>query len=186
MTKEDMLKASELMKSSRCSAERIAAIELERLARIYELAEHVLPVKKIKIHYLKSYKWPEIIHNEGDSCFDLRACEDAIMYPGYGYRIPLGVIFELPEGYGMVIRPRSSLSNNNILLQGGEIDPDYRGEVMAPLFNAGKKAHKIFACDRIVQARLIKIHRFEFKRVGQNELSKTNRGANGFGSTGTG
>ena len=42
MKKAEMLKASELMKSSRCSAERIAAIELERLARIYELAERAL------------------------------------------------------------------------------------------------------------------------------------------------
>lgn len=69
---------------------------------------------------------------DGSAGFDLYAVEDVIIAPGETKKVPLGLSFELPEGYCLLILPRSGLSYKTKLRQPnsvGVIDADYRGEV---------------------------------------------------------
>ncbi|QDX91092.1 deoxyuridine 5'-triphosphate nucleotidohydrolase (plasmid) [Brevibacillus laterosporus] len=68
----------------------------------------------------------------GSAGFDLVAVEETIIEPGETMKIPLGLAFEIPEGYELQIRPRSGVSLRTKLRQSnsiGTIDSDYRGEV---------------------------------------------------------
>lgn len=120
---------------------------------------------------------------------DLRACfenkEDFILKPGERALIPTGLSFEIQPGYEVQIRPRSGLSLKTDLLvvnSPGTIDADYRGEVKIILGNFGKDNFTIKHGDRIAQMVLAPIHQAEFSVV--DELSDTERGEGGFGSTG--
>lgn len=97
--------------------------------------------------------------------------------------VPTGVYMELPLGYECQVRPRSGLMfNNDIVGMLGTIDSDYRGEVKVLLFNSGQKAFTIHPYDRIGQFVFAKHESPEIEI--SEELSTTNRGENGFGSTG--
>ena len=96
--------------------------------------------------------------------------------------INLGFAIELPEGYEAVIRPRSGLSKMGIVVATGTIDADFRGEVKACITNNTGGDFDIKNLERICQMKIQKAERFEFEAV--DELSETERGENGFGSTG--
>lgn len=96
--------------------------------------------------------------------------------------IPLGFAIELPEGYEAVIRPRSGLMKQGIDECIGTVDWDYRGEVSACLVNNTDAKFKVHNGDRICQMKIQQAERFDFEVV--DELSETERGGNGFGSTG--
>lgn len=120
---------------------------------------------------------------------DLRAAvsEDAPMTlePGARTLIPTGFAMALPAGYEAQIRPRSGLAYKHgitCLNTPGTIDADYRGEVKVLLINHGQEAFTITRGERIAQMVIAPITQPLFKSV--NELSETERGAGGFGSTG--
>lgn len=120
---------------------------------------------------------------------DMRACiaeEDQIVIkPGQRVLIPTGLCFEIEPGYEVQIRPRSGLSLKTSLLvvnSPGTIDADYRGEVKIILGNFGNRDEVIEHGDRIAQMVLAPITQAKFQLV--EELSDTERGAGGFGSTG--
>jgi dUTP pyrophosphatase len=120
---------------------------------------------------------------------DLRACfEDAepfVIRPGERMLIPTGLAFEIEPGFEVQIRPRSGLSLKTGLLvvnSPGTIDADYRGEVKIILGNMGQLDEVINHGDRIAQMVLMPITQANFEIV--DELSSTDRGAGGFGSTG--
>lgn len=96
--------------------------------------------------------------------------------------IPLGFAVAIPEGYELVVRPRSGLSSNEIDVLIGTIDSDYRGEVKAIIVNNSAENFKICDGDRICQIALREVPKMEIETV--NELPKTARGDKGFGSTG--
>jgi len=80
------------------------------------------------------------------SCFDLYAAHDAIIRPSEVVAVGTGLMFEPPEGYGMVIYPRSGISFKTPLRFAngvGVIDNDYRGEVKVLLENAKPKDYKL-------------------------------------------
>lgn len=80
------------------------------------------------------------------SCFDLYAIEDAILKPSETVIIGTGLIFEPPEGYGIMVYPRSGISSKTPLRFAnsvGVIDNDYRGEVKILLENAKPKDPKL-------------------------------------------
>ena len=93
---------------------------------------------------------------------------------------------ELPEGVECQVRPRSGLAvRHGITLPNspGTIDPDYRGELRVPLQNLGPAPVTIERGERIAQ---LVFARFEALLVEEvDELSETERGVGGFGSTGT-
>ncbi len=99
--------------------------------------------------------------------------------------IPTGIFIELPIGFEAQIRPRSGLAFKNgitVLNSPGTIDADYRGEIKVLLINLSDTAFTIQHGDRIAQMIISKCEHADWELI--EELSETNRGAGGYGSTG--
>lgn len=100
--------------------------------------------------------------------------------------IKTGLFIELPVGVEAQVRPRSGLALKKgitVLNAPGTIDADYRGEIGVILINLSNEPFTINAGDRIAQLVIAKHERAEWKEV--ESLTETERGAGGFGSTGT-
>lgn len=100
--------------------------------------------------------------------------------------VPTGLFIELPEGFEAQIRPRSGLAAKHgitVTNAPGTIDADYRGEICVLLVNLGKEAFTINPGERIAQMVVARHERVEWIAV--EELASSERGAGGFGSTGT-
>lgn len=122
----------------------------------------------------------------GAAGFDLRARLDrpVTLGPGHHYTIPTGLKFEIPQGFELQVRPRSGLAFKHMVMTSfGTVDSDYRGEVMINLMNHGRRDITIQNGERIAQGVVAPVIRAEFDEV--TELSPTERGARGFGSTGS-
>ncbi len=99
--------------------------------------------------------------------------------------IPCGISISMPRGLEAQIRPRSGLAFKHgitILNTPGTIDSDYRGEIKIVLINLSKKEFLIQPKDRIAQMIFSEVTQVTFKEV--DDLDSTNRGIDGFGSTG--
>ena len=99
--------------------------------------------------------------------------------------VPTGIFMELPVGIEAQVRPRSGLAAKKgitVLNAPGTIDADYRGEVGVILVNLSNKPFTIENGERIAQMVIAKHERADWEEV--SELSSTERGAGGFGSTG--
>ena len=140
----------------------------------------------VKIKLIAGGKLPEF-KTDGAVCADCYArvdesCWKKIVPPFSRMKIPLGFALELPKGWEAVIRPRSSLTYLGIDNGIGTIDYDYRGEVSAVVVNNTDEDFFIENGDRICQLAIRKAPKVSFEVV--DELSQTERGAGGFGSTG--
>mgnify|MGYP002514858170 FL=1 len=118
---------------------------------------------------------------------DIRANldESVTLRPLERAMIPTGLFVELPEGWEMQIRPRSGLAAKHgitVLNSPGTIDADYRGEIKVILVNLSNEPFTIEAGERIAQMIVARYEQIEWQAV--EELSATERGAGGFGSTG--
>ena len=125
---------------------------------------------------------------EGSSGMDLTANVNKVIeiQPGKSEIIPTGLALSIPKNYEIQIRPRSGLAAKNqisVLNTPGTIDEDYRGEIKVILINLGTELFKIEKNLRIAQMVVCPIEQAELEEV--EDLSKTNRGTGGFGSTGT-
>lgn len=119
---------------------------------------------------------------------DLYACTEGEIEiaPHSTAMIPTGIALELPVGYAGFIYARSGLASKRGLAPAnkvGVVDCDYRGEVIVALHNHGESAQKIAAGERVAQLVVAPYITADFEEV--DELSSTERGAGGFGSTGT-
>lgn len=119
---------------------------------------------------------------------DLRANLDnpVVLKPLGRAIIPTGIYMELPIGYEAQVRPRSGLAAKKgitVLNAPGTIDADYRGEVGVILANMSSDEFVVENGERIAQMVIAKHERAEWVEVAS--LSDTDRGAGGFGSTGT-
>ena len=119
---------------------------------------------------------------------DLRAYIDTpiTLQPMERGLIKTGLFIELPVGTEAQVRPRSGLALKKgitVLNAPGTIDADYRGEIGVILINLSNEPFTINAGDRIAQLVIAKHERADWKEV--ESLTKTERGAGGFGSTGT-
>ncbi len=124
---------------------------------------------------------------EGSAGADLKAFldETIILKPLERRLIPTGLAVELPQGFELQVRPRSGLALKygvTVLNTPGTVDSDYRGELSVLLVNFGSEDFKIQNGDRIAQAVISSVVQADF--IEKNELSKTLRGAGGYGSTG--
>lgn len=141
---------------------------------------------KVKIinrskHALPAY---ETIASAG---MDLRANleHEIVLKPMERKLIPTGLFIELPIGTEAQVRPRSGLALKKgitVLNAPGTVDADYRGEVGVILINLSNEDFVINDGERIAQMVIAKHERAEWEEV--DELSSTERGAGGFGSTG--
>ena len=124
----------------------------------------------------------------GSSGMDIAAHIDnnIIISPGEKALIATGFSIAIPIGYEIQIRPRSSLAAKKsitVLNTPGTIDADYRGEIKIILINLGKEKFIIENGDRIAQMVVCPVVQADLEEV--KELSDTERGSGGFGSTGT-
>lgn len=118
---------------------------------------------------------------------DLRADLDneVIMKPMERTIIPTGLFMEIPVGYEAQVRPRSGLAIKKgitVLNTPGTIDADYRGEIMVILINLSSETFVVKHGERIAQM-VIAAHQ-QAKWLQVEDLSQTERGSGGFGSTG--
>jgi dUTP pyrophosphatase len=118
--------------------------------------------------------------------YDIRSAEESVtLQPGEIRLVSTGLVMELPEGVECQVRPRSGLAlKHGITLPNspGTIDPDYRGELRVIMQNTGSKAVTLSRGERIAQ---LVFARFEAPEVLEvDEVSLTERGDGGFGSTG--
>jgi dUTP pyrophosphatase len=144
--------------------------------------------KKLKVKRLPNFKG-ELPQYQSPlaSGFDIRAQleQPLTLYPGERAMIPSGLSFEIPPGFEIQARPRSGLAAKQgvtVLNTPGTIDADYRGEVKMIVINLGQEPVEVKDQDRIAQLVLAPVYQADFEVV--DELSATERGAGGFGSTG--
>lgn len=150
---------------------RYLATPVELLVKMDEKYKHLLPRKMHK-------------HDAG---FDLRAAidEPVVISPGEAKLIYVGFSCALPEGYELQIRPRSGLAIKNyisVLNTPGTVDCNYRGPVNVILYNFGKLDFTVQPFERIAQGVVCRLPKVEV--VNADELTSTDRGTGGFGSTG--
>lgn len=124
----------------------------------------------------------------GSAGMDLRAnlTDSVTLQPMERKLIPTGLFIALPEGYEAQIRPRSGLSIKrglSLVNAIGTIDSDYRGELMVPIINFSAEAQSIEDGERIAQMVIARYEQASLSQV--SVLSETERGAGGFGSSGT-
>ena len=128
-----------------------------------------------------------VYKTEGASGMDLMAFikEPITIKPQTSELVPTGLAIAFSEKYEVQIRPRSGLAAKNnisILNTPGTIDSDYRGEIKVIIYNHGDSNFIINDGDRIAQMILAPIVKMELEET--NNLPKTIRGKDGFGSTG--
>lgn len=124
--------------------------------------------------------------NKGDAGFDLFSAEEKIIKSGEAELISTGIIIELPEGTEAQIRPRSGLALKHaitVLNSPGTIDEGYRGEIKVILINHGKGDFIVEKQMRIAQMVIAPVAKINL--IQSEELSNSERGEGGFGSSGT-
>lgn len=139
---------------------------------------------KLKVKKLNDNAVIPEYQTEGAAGFDLVAAERCYVGRLERVLVSTGLAFEIPKGYELQIRSRSGLALNHGLIvinSPGTIDSDYRGEVKVIMTNHGSSGMPIEPGDRFAQAVLSKITQGKIEVV--DELSSTERGEGGFGST---
>jgi dUTP pyrophosphatase len=139
-----------------------------------------------KLPHAKDLPLPEY-ESKSAAGMDIRAALETPVTLKTGERtlIPTGLQMSIPDGFEAQIRPRSGLAIRNgitMLNSPGTIDADYRGEVKVIAINHGNEDFTVEHGDRIAQMVIAPVTQFPVKEV--NDLSSTDRGEGGFGSTG--
>ena len=142
----------------------------------------------VKIKKIRSSAILPEYQTAGAAGMDLHACIDqpVTLKPMQRFMVPTGIAVELPLGYELQIRGRSSFGAKFGVTMAngvGTIDADYRGEISAVLINLGADDYMTKPDMRVAQAIVAKHEHVIWSEVA--ELGETDRGAGGFGSTGT-
>lgn len=146
-------------------------------------------IKVVRLDHGQDLALPSY-ETKGSAGMDLRAAvpegETIRLAIGARMLVPTGLSFEIPQGFEVQIRPRSGLAFKNgitCLNTPGTIDSDYRGEIKILLINLGSEAFEITRGLRVAQMVVAPVVQAQMAEA--NDLSETERGAGGFGSTGT-
>ena len=125
---------------------------------------------------------------QGSAGLDLRACLDAaiVLNPGETQLIPTGLAMHIDNpGLAAMILPRSGLGHKHGIVLGnlvGLIDSDYQGQIMVSMWNRGSTPFTVEPMERIAQLVVVPVVQVGFNIV--TDFKNSDRGANGFGSTG--
>lgn len=152
-------------------------------------------------------KLPTVAHAGSDLGFDLCSIEDVMLFPGKPVKVRTGIAVEGPPGWGFVLGDRSSMAAKGITYAGGRIDAGYRGEILVCLVNVNQPDYSLEATrdvsgvvtevrlkhsdvsiaihkgDKIAQMSPFQAHT-QLEVIAVDELSTSERGAKGFGSSG--
>ena len=124
---------------------------------------------------------PKYAH-PGDVGMDLFAMETVIIKPMEHYRFFHGFALEFPVGYAAIVKDKSSISKALLHTMGGVFDAGFRGEYNTHLVNLGSEPYTVEEGDKVSQLIIYPVIIGELEEV--NELSESERGTGGFGSTG--
>ena len=124
---------------------------------------------------------PRLAHT-GDLGYDLFSAEDALIPSGAQHKVKTGVSLQFPDGWGGIIKDRSSLASARVYSSAGVIDGGYRGEIMVLLRNDSDADYAISKGDKVAQ--IIPVRASVLEVVEVDELSETSRNEKGFGSSG--
>jgi dUTP pyrophosphatase len=147
------------------------------------------PTLDVRILDPRLHETPPAYATPGSAGLDLRACLDAplTLAPGASELIPAGIAIHLADpGYAAVILPRSGLGHRHGIVLGnlvGLIDSDYQGQIMVSVWNRSSAAYTLQPLERVAQLVVIAVTQVQLNVVDRFEESE--RGAGGFGSTGT-
>lgn len=161
----------------------------------------------MKVRFKKFAEVTPVYATDGSAGFDFVATTNVLVSPGQTVTIPTGLGFEIPKGFKLEVLPRSGVSSKtNLRVIQGTVDSDYRGEVMVIMQNTSSGIQKstglylidgsfeisdewipnatylIRKGDRIAQGCIVPVPSIQFEE--SHELSMTDRGSGGFGSTG--
>ncbi|MBO6173026.1 MAG: dUTP diphosphatase [Bacteroidales bacterium] len=143
----------------------------------------------MKVKIVNKSRWPDPFYaTEASAGMDLRADleEPIVLGPLERALVPTGIFIELPVGYEAQIRPRSGLATKHgitVINSPGTVDADFRGELRTSLVNLSNTPFEIVPGERIAQMVIARHERVEWEDV--EVLSETERGAGGWGSTGS-
>lgn len=124
---------------------------------------------------------PERAHS-ADAGYDLRSPIKCRLYAGEAVVIDTGVHVEIPVGYAGMLKSKSGLNVKHDIVGEGVIDSGYTGSIRVKLYNHGSESYMIEVGDKISQLVILPIIMPELELV--EELEETDRGNNGFGSSG--
>jgi dUTP pyrophosphatase len=143
-----------------------------------------VPKPSIKVKLLRPGARLPAFATPGASGLDLYACLDAPLELTQDVTlVPTGIAIEAPPGFDLQIRPRSGLARRGVDVMLGTLDSDYRGEVFVSMRTFGSLvSYRIQDGDRIAQLIVSRVEALPLVEV--EELSDSERGAGGHGSTG--
>ena len=120
----------------------------------------------------------------GDAGCDLFATQVVTLQPGERGQVPTGIVMEIPLGYVGLVWDKSGVSHKGgIKTLGGVIDSGYRGEILIGVLNTGSEPYTFEVGHKVAQILIQKVESPIFEEV--DELSDSERGQGGWGSTGT-
>lgn len=132
---------------------------------------------------LDEFAYMPVRAHETDAGLDLRTPEDVAIRPGRSAVIDTGVHIQIPDGYYGKLESKSGLNvKHGVVSKGGVIDSGYTGSIKAKIYNDGSEPYTFHAGDKIVQLLIIPCMVPELVEV--TGFPDTDRGANGFGSSG--
>ena len=138
---------------------------------------------KLKIKLIDTSLPLPAYHTPGAVAFDIYSRIDITIAPRSLARIPTNLIIEVPCGYMLYVKDRSSTAGKGLLATAGVIDQDYCGpddEILFQVYNITEHEVKVMRRERIAQAVLVKIAKVQWQPVAV--IATSNRG--GFGASG--
>ena len=161
------------------SEEEVAVVRTNQEALV--VLERTVHPEAIAVIIRSGSKRP-VQQTEGSAGYDLSAATNVELEPGKVTPVPLNLRLAIPAGYYLQLASRSGLASRGLLVTGGVVDSDYRGEVKALILNWGEAPFLVKKGQRIAQGLFIPIRKVNF--IQQDELPASVRGDAGFGHTG--
>lgn len=144
-------------------------------------------VRVLQLESARGLPLPQRMTSGSAGC-DVRAAveEPVVLRTGERFMVPTGLVFDIPQGFELQVRPRSGLAAEHgvtVLNAPGTIDSDYRGEMGVLLINLGQSSFTVVRGARIAQVVLAECAAWRLQA--SESLGPTLRGEGGFGHTGT-